>query len=42
MYEFIRVDQWLDIVNTVGYRHSVTVAYVDFSKALDSVSHKKN
>jgi len=23
------------------YRHSVTVAYVDFSKAFDSVSHEK-
>ena len=24
---------------SIQYRHSVTVAYVDFSKAFDSVSH---
>ena len=40
MCEFISLESINDWTLSIQYRHSVTVAYVDFSKAFDSVSHE--
>ena len=39
-HRYISIDGW-DILLVSKYKHSVKVAYVDFSKASDSVSHEK-
>ena len=35
------LESFNDWILSIEYKHSVTVAYVDFSKAFDSVSHDK-